>query len=247
MAAPKNAATFANLVAGLSLLALAFALSACSAIELRERMARPTAAAAESPGSQATIAAWQAAAEGLEAEAAAASATISAFEKAARPSPKPAEATDPKPLSDMEAIVFGAVPLDSEGLNTIAALALDGDGNLLAATRAGEIFRFGDRDADGIADQRDLVFADSGERMRQVAGLVARGENLIVLHSGALSQLQDGDGDGSYDRLTSLGEDLPLPETSLLANAGLVQAPDGRLFSAKLSTGEILLFRQARD
>ncbi len=237
----------AKLIAGLSLLALASALSACSAIELREQMATTTAAAAGPAGPQATIAAWEATAETLAEEAAAASATLSAFKTATRPSPEPVAAANFAPVTAMEATVFGNVPLDSDRLNTIAALALDQAGNLLAATRAGEVYRLSDSDADGSADQRELVFADDEERLRQVAGMVMRGDSLILLHSGKVSQLQDSDGDGGYDSLIHLTEDLPLPETTLLAGAGLVQAADGSLFSANLGTGEIILIQTGQS
>ena len=223
-------------------LTLALALCSCSALEVRERMATGTAAAAPAAQARSTQTAWPATEQAWALQARSAAATIAALETiAARPSP--ASSPQLAPLSSAEALVFGSLPLDSDRLNTIAALAFDQDGHLLVATRAGEIYRLPDSDGDDRADESALIFADVDEALRQVAGLLMRGDRLIALHGGRLSQLHDDDGDGVYDRASALADELPMPVTPLLASNSLVQAPDGRLFSADLSQGEILLIR----
>ena len=42
-----------------------------------------------------------------------------------------------------------------------------------------------------------------------------------------------------YEVVTHLSSDLPAEQSPLLASNGIVQAPDGRLFSADLNSGEI--------
>lgn len=224
---------------------LALALAACSAIELRERMANATAAAAgPAAEAQATIAALEATAQARSAGATQAAVTVMALETAAASTATAApDATEAASFTSAEVLIYGRVPVDSDRLNTIAALAFDEAGHLLAVTRAGEIYRLSDADEDGLADETALIFADEDEALLQVAGMVTRGSSIILLNGGKLSQLTDSDGDGSYDTVTQLAEALPARETPLLAGNGIVQAPDGRLFSADLNTGEILLIQ----
>ncbi len=234
-----------TLVYCLSLASLALALSACSAIELRERMADGTATAAgPAAEAQATAAALGATAKVLAADATESAATALALETAAAlPESSATPVATTAAFSSAEAIVYGSVPVDSDRLNTIAALAFDAAGDLLVSTRAGEIYRLRDADADGLADESRLIFADEAEALRQVAGIFRRGESIIALNGGRLSRLDDSDGDGIYDRVTLLAEALPAEETALLASNGIVEAPDGRLFTANLKSGEILLIQ----
>ena len=233
------------LVYCLSLAAIALMLSACSAIELRERMARGTATAAgPAAEAQATVTALAATAESLAAVGTEWAPTLRALETAAAlPASSAAPVATAAAFSSAEAVVYGSVPVDSDRLNTIAALAFDASGDLLVSTRAGEIYRLSDADADGLADESRLIFADEEETLRQVAGIFWRGESIIALNGGRLSRLDDSDGDGVYDTVTPLAEALPAEETALLASNGIVEAPDGRLFSADLNSGEILLIQ----
>ena len=222
---------------------LALTLVGCSAIQLyqgksnaTERAEAGAAAATVNPtllALQTAGADMQATAQALSADATQVAATSAAL--------------DATPTADAfllpasaETVVYGSVPVDSDRLNTIAALAFDAAGDLLVSTRAGEIYRLRDADGDGSADESRLIFADEAEALRQVAGMFWRGESIIVLNGGRLSRLDDSDGDGIYDRVTLLAEALPAEETALLASNGIVQAPDGRLFSANLNSGEIL-------
>ena len=139
-----------------ALFLLALTAAGCSALELYQGNASATAraesasaAATEDPAIAAlesALTAAQATQESLIAGAADSSATIAALE--ATPTSAPA-ATDHAPAipASAETIVYGAVPIDSDRLNIIAALAFDAAGQLLAATRAGEVYRL--RDADG--------------------------------------------------------------------------------------------------
>ena len=231
-----------------ALLLAALVASGCSAVELHKQMgsatsaARADATAATEDATRAALAAerdeWQATAEQLSKAATRAAAANSALE--ATPTTQAADEASALPASAAIS-VYAQVPIDSDRLNIIAALAFDADGQLLAATRAGEIYALPDLDGDGVADETRLVFADEEQELSQVAGLLARGEALIVLHGGRLSALRDADGDGLFDRVTHLGEVL-LPEQSpLLASNGLAQAPNGRLFTVDVNAGEILL------
>ena len=123
--------------------------------------------------------------------------------------PSPAEATAVPSISSADTVVYGSVPIDSDRLNTIAALAFDHEGQLLVSTRAGEIYRLSDEDDDGLADDRQLIFADADESLQQVAGMFMRGDSLILLNGDRLSQLRDSDGDGIYDAVRHLTEELP--------------------------------------
>lgn len=223
---------------------LALALSACSAIELRQRMVNATATGAEPvAAAQATAAELEAMARALAARATESAVTVAALETAAAGSAAtatPDAATD-SAFTSAEAVVFGSVPIDNDRLNTIAALAFDAAGQLLVSTRAGEIYRLRDADADGLADETELIYADEAEALGQVAGMITRGDSILLVNGGRLSRLDDSDGDGSFDTVTHLAESLPAGETPLLASNAIAQAPDGRLFSVDLNTGEILL------
>lgn len=209
-------------------------------------MTNSTAAAAgPAAEAQATIAALEATAWARSTEATEAALTVMALETAAALplATVTPDATEAALFTSAETVVYGSVPVDSDRLNTIAALAFDAAGQLLVGTRAGEIYRLRDTDEDGLADVTTLIFADEDEALLQVAGMITRGELIIVLNGGKLSQLTDSDGDGRYDTVAQLSDALPARETPLLAGNGIVQAPDGRLFSADLNSGEILLIQ----
>ena len=142
--------------------------------------------------------------------------------------------------SSAETTVFGEVPIDSDRLNIIAALAFDIDGQLLVGTRAGEIYRMPDSDGDGIADETRLIFADEEQQLGQVSGLIARGDSLILLNGARLSLLRDADADGVYETVTHLSQQLPPDQSPLQASNGFVRAQDGRIFTADLNSGTIL-------
>lgn len=235
----------ARLIAGLSLVMCAWLLAACSAIELHQQMASQTAAAhtiaAADPAAdaRATLAAYRATAGAQLRRATDAAATLTALDTAASSTPPPTDRPNFS-ASAANAVVYGSVPIDSDRLNIIAALAFDADGNLLAATRAGEVYRLSDADDDWLADEAALIFADEQEALGQVSGMFVRGESLQLLHGGVLSQLRDDDGDGWYETVTLLSEGLPDAQSALRASNGVVEAPDGRLFTVDISSGEIL-------
>ena len=222
-----------------------WALAGCSAIEQYQQSTTATynaQAVATAATEDATLAALasahdaaQATVQALEQQATRAAATIAASQGA--PTAAPAAASLP---ASAENAVYGSVPIDSDRLNIIAALAIDADGRLLVATRAGEIYALPDSDGDGVADETRLIFADEEEQLGQVSGLIAIGDGLILLNGERLSLLTDGDGDGVYEGLTHLAEGLPADQSPLQASNGLVQAPDGRLFSADINSGQIL-------
>lgn len=238
--------TAARLIVAAAL--IVWMLAGCSAIEVYRQSGTASAEAAEIATAatedatrvalEAAHDAAQATVQALEQEATRAAASITAL--AATPTRAPAT-TDSLPLpASAETVVYGSVPIDSDRLNIIAALAFDADGNLLAATRAGEIYAMPDSDGDGLADETRLIFADEEEQLGQVSGLIARGEGLLLLNGERLSLLRDGDGDGVFDGVSHLAEGLPADQSPLQASNGIAQAPDGRLFSADIKSGEIL-------
>lgn len=202
----------------------------------RTTAAQTMEAAGPAADAHATLTAYQATAE---AQLGRAAATLAALEAAASATALP---TDHPVFSASAAdvAVYGSVPIDSDRLNIIAALAFDADGDLLAATRAGEVYRLRDSDGDGLADETALIFADEQEALGQVSGMLVRGESLLLLHGGALSQLRDDNGDGRYETVTLLSGSLPAAQSALRASNGVVEAPDGRLFTVDISSGEIL-------
>ncbi len=214
----------------------------CSAVELYRGNASATAAEAEAAATEnPTISALAGALLSAEAtrQALSNSATASAALPELTPAPPPAiEEANFFPAS-AESRLYGKVPIDSDRLNIIAALAIDADGQLLAATRAGEIYALPDSDGDGTADETRQIFADEAQDLGQVAGMIVRGEGLILLNGERLSLLRDLDGDGIVDSVTHLSEGLPADQSPLQASNGILQAPDGRLFSVDISAGEI--------
>lgn len=219
----------------------------CSAIELYQSNASATARAAAGAAAatvnptllalQTVGADMQATAQSLSADATQAAATSAALD--ATPTSAPTADAFPLPAS-AETVVYGSVPIDSDRLNIIAALAFDADGQLLAATRAGEIYTLPDSDGDGVADETRLIFADDEQALSQVSGLIVRGEALILLNGERLSLVTDADGDGLYESVTHLSEGLPTDQSPLQASNGIVQAPDGRLFTVDINAGQIL-------
>ena len=194
---------------------LAMGLVGCSAIELNQRNAQATARA------EANIAAT------VDSRAAAFQAPEATAEAMPSPTASPFAAA-----ADIE--VYGHVPIDSDRLNSITALAFDGDGHLLAGLRAGEIYRLKE------GDKARLIFEDQGNDIGQVSGLFARGDALIIINGQQLSQLRDGDGDGFYETVTQLSTALPAHQSPLQAGNSVIQSPDGRYFTADVNTGEIL-------
>lgn len=223
---------------------IAWALTGCSAFELHQQIGSATAdsqalatAATEDTTRSALEAAHDSAratAQALAQEATRAAAAIATLEGA------PATADAFALPASAETVVYGSVPIDSDRLNIIAALAFDAGGLLLVATRAGEIYAMPDDDGDGLADETRLVFADEEEQLGQVSGLIARSEGLILLNGERLSLLRDEDGDGAYDGVTHLAHGLPADQSPLQASNGIAQAPDGRLFTVDIKSGEIL-------
>jgi hypothetical protein len=222
---------------------IALTTTGCSAVELYHGNASATAeaeagaaAATENP----TVSALEGALADVRAtqQALSASATESATVAL---SSTPTAAEDLFPLrASAETVVYGSVPIDSDRLNIIAALGFDADGQLLAATRAGEIYALPDSDGDGVADETSLIFADEEQQLGQVAGLIARGEALILLNGERLSLLTDADSDGRHETVTHLSGQLPADQSPLQASNGIVSAPDGRLFTVDIKSGEIL-------
>ena len=214
-ARPPDAARF--IAAVLALVALT--LTGCSAVTLRQEMATATAEAdalATAATDNPTVVVLHAAQAELQSTAAAYSAgatqaadTITALELTLTSAPGPTEVLpDPDTFdpSSAETSVYGEVPIDSDRLNIIAALAFDIDGQLLVATRAGEIYLMPDSDGDGIADETRLIFADEEQQLAQVSGLIARGDSLILLNGERLSLLLDADSDGEYETVTQLSQ-----------------------------------------
>ena len=222
-------------------------LSSCSAIELQQQNAT-AAALAEAPVSTEPTADIASSAQAeheqlqLTARALAISGTQAAATLEARPTDAPTAAASPQidPATAADAVVYARIPIDSDRLNSISALAFDSAGHLLVSTRAGEIYRLRDPDEEGALADNELIFADAEEAIGQVSGLLARGETLLLVNDGVLSQLQDLDGDGRYETVAQLTTALPLNQSPLHANNSILQAPDGRLFTADVQSGEIL-------
>ena len=227
-----------------AVLALVLLITAgCSAIELYQDQSNAAAVSADATADptisalEGALADARASEQWLSEGATQAAATIAAL--ASTPTNAPTVAALPAPAS-AKTIRYGSVPIDSDRLNIIAAIGFDADGQLLAATRAGEIYALPDRDGDGVADETRLIFADEAQQLSQVAGLIAGGEALILLHGSRLSLLLDGDGDGVYESVTQIAGGLPADQSPLQASNGLVESPDGRLFTADVNSGEIL-------
>ena len=199
---------------------LAMGLVGCSAIELNQRNAEATARA------EANIAAT------VDSRVTAQSRPIQAPEVTAEAMPSPTASPFAAAAADIK--VYGRVPIDSDRLNSITALAFDVDGRLLAGLRAGEIYRLEE------GDEARLIFEDQGGDIGQVSGLFARGDALIIINGQQLSQLRDGDGDGFYETVTQLSTALPAHQSPLQAGNSIIQSTDGRYFTADVHTGEIL-------
>ena len=230
-----------------ALFLLAMTTAGCSALELYQGNASATARAeatkiaADEPTVgvlEGALTAAQATQESLIAGATELAAVVSALEATPTSAP-PADDALPLPAS-AETIIYGSVPIDSDRLNIIAALAFDTDRRLLVATRAGEIYVLPDRDGDGVADETRLIFADDAQVLNQVAGLIARGRALVLINGQRLSLLRDGDSDGVLETVRHLNEGLPADQSPLQASNGIVESPDGRLFTVDINSGEIL-------
>lgn len=141
----------------------------------------------------------------------------------------------------VEITIYGSVPIDSDSLNSITALAIDDDGHLLVSLRAGEIYRLIDTDDDGDADETRLVFEDADDNIGQVAGIFVQNAVLYIVNGNQLSQLQDTDDDGMYETITQLSESLPVNQALLQANNSVTRSPDGHYFTADVNTGDILI------
>lgn len=237
-------------------LSAALVMAGCSAIQLYQESAGATqeaatainatvaavieGASAQQDALEATVAALYAEATRAAQSLADIQATAAAALASATPDPLADGGAADAGFSAAEISVYGQAPVDSERLNTIAALAFDGDGRLLVGTRAGEIYRLVDGDGDGIAEQIQLIFQDDKDEIGQVSGLLIQGGALLLIHDGRLHKLADDDGDGFYESAALLSSALPPNQNPLRANNSLARAPDGALFTADVNTGEIL-------
>jgi len=212
---------------------LAAGLAGCSAIELNKRNAQATARTQANIA--ATVDSRAAAFQTEQAQAAAITARPEVTDEA-----MPTREARPFIAAAADMVAYGMVPIDSDRLNSITALAFDSEGQLLVSLRAAEIYRLEDGDGDGEVDAVRLIFEDQDGDIGQVAGLFARGEALIVINGEQLSQLQDRDADGIYETVTQLSAELPANQSLLHASNGIIQSPDGRYFTANVNTGEIL-------
>jgi len=160
----------------------------------------------------------------------------------------PEATTDPESTAEPAVIpssadvtVFGTVPIDSDSLNSITALTFDADGNLLVSLRNGDIYRLIDDDNDDTADEVTLVFEDSDDDIGQVSGILVEGDLLYIVSGAQLSVIQDTDGDGNYDAVTELSDNLPDNQALLQANNSIIQVDDRRYMTADVSSGDIVL------
>ena len=227
---------------------LGFGLVGCSAVELHRNSVQ--AIARTEANLAATVDSRTAALQTEQADLSATldSLAVRASQIAQSPATSPAATIQPSPFaaSSAETRVYARVPVDSDRLNSITALAFDAAGQLLVSLRAGEIYLLEDSDADGEVDDVRLIFEDSGGDIGQVSGLFVRGGALVVINEERLSQLQDSDADGIYETVTQLSTELPANQSLSQASNSIIQSPDGRYFTADVNTGEIrqIVFRE---
>ncbi len=151
------------------------------------------------------------------------------------------EADPPTIPTSAEVVVYGTVPIDSDSLNSITALAFDGDGNLLVSLRNGDLYRLLDNDGDNWADDVSLIFEDSEDDIGQVSGIFVEDDVLYIVSGEQLTQLIDDDNEGDYETITTLTDDLPDNQALLQANNSIIRDAGGRYFTADVNTGDILL------
>lgn len=161
------------------------------------------------------------------------------------PDPESTAEVTPEPQSvtvstSAEIVIFGSVPIDSDSLNSVTALTLDNNGNLLVSLRNGDIYRLVDEDNDDEADEVTLIFEDSEDDIGQVSGILTDGDLLYIVSGETFSVVQDSDNDGVYDTVTELSDDLPDAQALLQANNSIIRADDGRYITADVNTGDIL-------
>jgi len=158
-------------------------------------------------------------------------------ESTAEVTPEPQSVTVP---TSAEIVIFGSVPIDSDSLNSVTALTLDNNGDLLVSLRNGDIYRLVDEDNDDEADEVTLIFEDSEDDIGQVSGILTDGDLLYIVSGESFSVVQDSDNDGIYDTVTELSDDLPDAQALLQANNSIIRADDGRYITADVNTGDIL-------
>ncbi len=218
----------------------------CSAVELYRTQSSATVKAAagmaeatEDPTVSAlagALADAQATRQSLSTDATESASTVIALQTTPTPSPPPGL----RPPVSADVLVYGRIPIDSDRLNGISALAFDSAGQMLVSTRAGEIYRLHESAEPGVLAQAELIYADDFDLIGQVTGLLARGVTLLLVNDGSLTQLGDFNGDGGYESVAHLTGALPAGQSPFQANNSIVQAPDGRIFSANINSGEIL-------
>ena len=228
---------------------LAWSLAGCSAVELVQRNSSATAnteadttAATADPTLVALEAARleiQSTAETLASGATQAAATIAAHE--ATPTALAADDAPALPAS-ADSVVYGQRAYRQRPPQHHRRAGLrPAMGNCWLRRAPARVYALPDYDGDGAADETRLIFADAAQQLSQVAGLNAQGDGLILLHGGRLSLIADANDDGEYETVSQLSEALPADQSPLQASNGLVIAPDGRLFTVDVNSGEILL------
>jgi glucose/arabinose dehydrogenase len=111
-------------------------------------------------------------------------------------------------------------------------------GHLYVLTLEGNVYAMIDEDADGAADHIQTVFPGREHGVHHAVGMVFDGDAFYLSDSGRVSRVDDSDGDGMYDTLLPLVENLPSLQYIDHSNNGIAIGPDRRLYIAVGATSD---------
>jgi glucose/arabinose dehydrogenase len=105
---------------------------------------------------------------------------------------------------------YDSVTYFSGFTSPLTALALDAQGRVFAGTLGGEIRVLLDANQDGIAEASTVFYANATNHLSSVTDILWIGPKLYVCHMGAVTTLQDLNGDDVADVVTDVLTNIPV-------------------------------------
>lgn len=118
------------------------------------------------------------------------------------------------------------------------AITFGPGGHLYMLTLEGDLYVLADEDGDGAADDALQVLHGAEFDIHHAVGMAFDQDTLYLSDSGRVSRIEDEDGDGVYDALTPLVENLPSLQYIDHSNNGIAIGQDRMLYVAVGATSD---------
>lgn len=143
------------------------------------------------------------------------------------------------PQGDQVRIVDGfeiEVYADFDEIALPTTIQFDPEGNLHVLNFIGDVYVLLDTNGDNTADRIEPVYIGDDRDADYATGLDFYDGEIYLASAGKISILTDRSGDGGFDSLTPIVEDLPALVYPFHANNSITFGPDGKLYTGVGST-----------